>query len=109
MNFKHIYKIIDKHEWQKVKDVGPYLGSKKDIEERKLPKNVTGVIVTEIFNGSPLIFVSEGDVIVELQKKKINNSNQFSKLLKEIINKGASTLYLAVYDSSNQRNYITVK
>ena len=33
MNFKHIYKIIDKNEWQKVKDVGPYLGSKKDIED----------------------------------------------------------------------------
>ena len=33
MNFKCIYKIIDKNEWQKVKDVGPYLGSKKDIED----------------------------------------------------------------------------
>ena len=33
MNFKHIYKIIDKNDWQKVKDVGPYLGSKKDIED----------------------------------------------------------------------------
>jgi hypothetical protein len=46
---------------------------------------------------------------VELHKKKINNSNQFSKLAKEIINKGASTLYLAIYNSSNQRTYITVK
>ena len=33
MNLKYIYKIIDKNEWQKVKDVGPYLGSKKDIED----------------------------------------------------------------------------
>ena len=33
MNFKHIYKIIDKNEWQKVKDAGPYSGSKKDIED----------------------------------------------------------------------------
>ena len=33
MNFKHIYKIIDKNEWQKVKDEGPYSGSKKDIED----------------------------------------------------------------------------
>jgi serine protease Do len=83
--------------------------SKKDVEERKLPKNVTGVIVTEIFNGSPLIFVSEGDVIVELQKKKIRNSKQFSNLVKEIINKGEKTLYLAIYNASNQRSYITVK
>ena len=33
MNFKHIYKIIDKNEWQKVKDATPYSGSKKDIED----------------------------------------------------------------------------
>jgi len=83
--------------------------NKDDISERKLPKNTTGVVVTEIFEGSPLKFVSINDVIVELQKKKVINSNQFSNLLKEIINKGAKTLYLAIYNSSNQRSYITVK
>jgi serine protease Do len=83
--------------------------SKDDINNRKLPKNTTGVVVDEILEGSPLMFVSANDVIVELQKKKINNSNQFSKLVTEIINKGASTLYLAIYNSSNQRTYITVK
>ena len=83
--------------------------NKDDIAERKLPKNTTGVVVTKIFEGSPLMFVSVNDVIVELQKKKVVNSNQFSNLLKEIINKGAKTLYLAIYNSSNQRSYITVK
>jgi uncharacterized protein (DUF952 family) len=33
VNFKHIYKIIDKSELQKVKNTGLYLGSKKDIED----------------------------------------------------------------------------
>ena len=80
-----------------------------DISERKLPKNTTGVVITKILEGSPLIFVSVNDIIVELQKKKINNSKQFSNLVKEIINKGAETLYLAIYDSNNQRSYITVK
>ena len=83
--------------------------NKDDIAERKLPKNTTGVIVTEISEVSPLMFVSVNDVIVELQKKKVINSNQFSNLLKEIINKGAKTLYLAIYNSSNQRSYIIVK
>jgi len=83
--------------------------NKDDISERKLPKNTTGVVVTEIFEGSPLIFVSVNDVIVELQKKKVKNSNQFTKLVKEIINKGSTTLYLAIFNSSNQRSYITVK
>ena len=83
--------------------------NKDDINDRKLPKNTTGVVVHQILEGSPLISVSVNDVVVELQKKKIKNSNQFSNLAKEIINKGASTLYLAIYNSTNQRTYITVK
>jgi serine protease Do len=83
--------------------------NKEDISERKLPKNTTGVVVTEISEGSPLVFVSVNDVIVELQKKKVINSSQFSNLVKTIINKGATTLYLAIYNSRNQRSYITVK
>ena len=83
--------------------------NKDDISERKLPKNTTGVVVTEISEGSPLMFVSVNDVIVELQKKKVINSSQFSNLVKEIINKGATTLYLAIFNSSNQRSYLTVK
>ncbi len=83
--------------------------NKEDILKRELPKNTTGVVVTEILEGSPLMFVSVNDVIVELQKKKVINSKQFSNLVKEIVNKGTKTLYLAIYNSSNQRSYITVK
>ena len=82
---------------------------KEDVSKRELPKNTTGVVVTEIFQGSPLMFVSPNDVIVELQKKKVLNSKQFSSLLEEIINKKEKTLYLAIYNSNNQRSYITVK
>ena len=74
-----------------------------------MPKNTTGVVVTEISQESPLVFVSVNDVIVELQKKKVLNSSQFSSLVKEIISKGATTLYLAIFNSSNQRSYLTVK
>tara|TARA_B110000438_G_scaffold260182_1_gene270080 strand:+ start:396 stop:1820 length:1425 start_codon:yes stop_codon:yes gene_type:complete len=81
----------------------------EDISKRNLPKNTTGVVVTEILSDSPLAYVLVNDVIVELQKKKVLNSGQFSKLTNEIINKGAKTLYLAIYNSSNQRSYITVK
>ena len=47
--------------------------NKDDISKRDLPKNTTGVVVTEIFDDSPLMFVSINDVIVELQKKKVVN------------------------------------
>ena len=83
--------------------------NKDDIDERKLPKNTTGVVITKILEGTPLMFISVDDVIVELQKKKIISSKQFSNLLKDIIKKGAETLYLAIYNSNGQRSYITVK
>ena len=83
--------------------------TKDDIDERELPKNTTGVVITRILEGNPLMFLSVNDIIVELQKKKITSTKQFSNLLKDIINKGAKTLYLAIYNSTNQRSYITVK
>ena len=83
--------------------------NKDDINERKLPKNTKGVVVTQIYEKSPLTFLAINDVIVELQKKKIKNSSQFSKLIKEILKKGQKTLLFAIYNSSNQRSYLTVK
>ena len=77
--------------------------------ERKLPKNSTGVVVTKISEDSPLKFISVNDVIVELQKKKITNSSQFSKLVNNILSKGQKTLLFAIYNSNNQRTYLTVK
>jgi len=83
--------------------------SKNDISKRELPKNLTGVVVTKIFENSPLKFISVDDIIVELQKKKISNSNQFSKSLKNILSEGQKTLLFAIYNSNNQRSYLTVK
>ena len=83
--------------------------NKNDIAKRELPKNSTGVVVTKISENSPLKFVSVNDVIVELQKKKITNSNQFLKLVNDILNKGQKTLMFAIYNSKNQRSYLTVK
>ena len=83
--------------------------NKNDISKRELPKNSTGVVVTKISENSPLKFVSVNDVIVELQKKKVTNPNQFLKLVNDILNKGQKTLMFAIYNSKNQRSYLTVK
>jgi len=83
--------------------------NKDDILKRKLPKNTTGVVITEISEDSPLMFVSVNDIIVELQNKKIISSNQFIDLVNEIIRSEEKTLYLGIYNSLNQRTYITVQ
>ena len=33
MNFKFVYKICTKSEWQEVKSIGQLIGSKKDLED----------------------------------------------------------------------------
>ena len=83
--------------------------TRDDISKRELPKNTIGVVVTKISNNSPLMFLSVGDVIVELQKKRVLNSNQFSELVEQLIDKDEKTLMFAIYNSSNQRTYLTVK
>ena len=55
------------------------------------------------------MFLAVDDVIVELQKKKIISSNQFSNLVNDIISKGQETLMFAIYGSDGQRTYLTVK
>ena len=82
--------------------------TKAEIDKRGLPKNTTGVVVTKISNESPLLFVAVNDVIVEAQKRKIKNTRDFSNLINELIKKKTKTLYLAIYNSNNQRSYITV-
>ena len=101
----------DNYQYTKVEDLKIFIRdlNKEDISNRDLPQNTTGVVVTEILEGSPLRLVSENDIIVELQKKKIRSKKQFLDLVEEIFTKGEKTLYLAIYNSSNQRSYITVK
>jgi len=83
--------------------------NKDDISQRKLPKNTTGVVVTSISQNSPLRFLSVNDIIVEVQKKKVINSDQFSKLIENLIKENTKTLLFATFNSKNQRGYLTVK
>ena len=83
--------------------------NKNDISQRKLPKNTTGVVITNISQDSPLEFLSVNDVIVEIQKKKITSSSQFSKLVENLIKQDIKTLLFATFNSRNQRGYLTVK
>ena len=61
MNFKYIYKIIDKNEWQNAKIKGSYLGSKKDIEDGYIhfsgKEQVEGTLKKYYSNQSNLILL----------------------------------------------------
>ena len=89
----------------KVRDV-----NKKDIAERKLKTNLTGSLVVEILNKSPLSkLVGINDIIIEIQKKPISKSSELNELISSIIKKGEKTLLLTIVNSKNQRRYVGVK
>ena len=82
----------------------------KDINDRKLEKNLKGVLITGISSRSPVAgMLREGDIIVEVQKSKVLNSKQLNKLIESIYKKGEQTLLLTIINSNNQRRYLGVK
>ena len=84
--------------------------TKEDIENRNLPNQSRGLVITQIENDSPLIkSVDVNSVILEAQKKKIRNINDLNQALNQVLNTNEKTLLLVIFNSQNQRRYIGVK
>ena len=67
-------------------------------------------MITKIENDSPLInSIEVNSVIIEAQKKKINNPNDLKQIVKQVLNTNQKTILLVIYNSQNQRRYIGVK
>ena len=82
----------------------------KDIKDRKLEKNLKGVVIKSISSRSVVAgMLREGDIIIEVQKNKVLNSKQLNMLIESIYKKGEQTLLLTIINSSNQRRYLGVK
>jgi len=82
----------------------------KDIQDRKLAKNLKGVVITSISARSVVAgMLSKGDIILEVQKNAVLNSKQLNKLIESIYKKGVQTLLLTIINNNNQRRYLGVK
>ena len=82
---------------------------RKDIEDRKLSKDVKGVVITKIAQDSPVNYLEIGNIIVEAQKKKINTIGDLENIVKMATRSSEKTLLIAIYNNQNQRRYIGVK
>ena len=82
---------------------------RKDIEDRKLSKDVKGVVITKIAQDSPVNYLETGNIIVEAQKKKINTIGDLENIVKMAKRSSEKTLLIAIYNNQNQRRYIGVK
>ena len=82
----------------------------EDISSRNLNKKTSGVVITEIFNRSPLTnLLSVNDIIIEVQKSPIKSSSDLKRLVDNFFQKGEKTLLLTVINKNNQRRYLGVK
>ena len=81
-----------------------------DIISRKLPNQITGLVVTKIENDSPLLkSLSVNDIIVEAQKTKLKTPDDLKKIVNRSLQSNQKTILLAIYNNQNQRRYVGVK
>ncbi len=84
--------------------------TEQDIKSRNLKEGLTGVVIVDIANRSPLInLLRVDDVIIEVQKKSVKDTSDLNKVVSDIFKKGEKTLLLTVINKNNQRNYLGVK
>ena len=92
------------------KNIPDFLGIKKFKYGEVEDKDTTGIVITEIASDSPVYNrLQVNDIIVELQKTKINNLNQLKDILKKSFGKGEKTLLFATYNNQNVRRYLGIK
>jgi len=83
--------------------------NKEDIEQRKLPNQTTGLVITNIGKNSPVNYLNVGDIIVEAQKKKIRSIKDLEDIVNKVLESNQKTILIVIYNSQNQRRYIGVK
>ncbi len=83
--------------------------NKDDVKERNLPKNTTGLVITQIDKDSPVNYLQVNNIIVEAQKKKINTIGDLDNIVKLALKSNDKSLLIAIYNNNNQRRYIGVK
>ncbi len=84
--------------------------NKEDIKTRSLPNQTTGLVITQIDKGSPLLnSIEVNSIILEAQKKKIRTVNDLQQSVRQVLNSNQKTILLVIYNSQNQRRYIGIK
>ena len=81
----------------------------EDIQNRKLPSDTTGVVITDIENDSPVNNLNINNIIIEAQKKKIKTIGDLQKIVKTALTSSEKTILVVIYNNQNQRRYIGVK
>ena len=83
--------------------------SAKDVKDRKLPENTSGLVITNIQQDSPINYLKVNDIIIEAQKEKIRSVKDFERIINNVLKSSEKTMLIVIYNNQNQRRYIGVK
>ena len=83
--------------------------SAKDIKDRNLPKDTSGLVITNIQKDSPINYLKIDNIIIEAQKKKIRSVKDFERVINNVLQSSEKTMLIAIYNNQNQRRYIGIK
>ena len=83
--------------------------NQQDIKQRQLPNQLTGLLITNIGKNSPVNYLNIGDIIVEVQKKKIKSVKDLEDIVDKALKSDEKTILIVIYNNQNQRRYIGVK
>ncbi len=83
--------------------------TKEDLEKRGLPKNTTGVVITNIDSDSPINNLQINNIIIEVQKKKIKTPGDLENIVKSAKVKKNKSILIVIYNNNNQKSYIGIK
>ncbi len=81
----------------------------EDIENRKLPKDTAGVVITSIDADSPVKNLMINNIIIEAQKKKIKTPGDLQNIVKSSLVANNKTILVVIYNNENQISYIGIK
>lgn len=80
-----------------------------EIKKRRLPNQTTGLIITKIDSNSPFKSLKAGNIIVEVQKKKIRDVASFEKIIEKTLVSNQKTILVVYYDNSGEKRYVGIK
>jgi len=83
--------------------------TKEDIQDRKLPANTLGVVITKIDPDSPIKKLEVNNIIIEAQKRKVKTPGDLDNIIKISILEKNKTILIVIYNNQNQKSYIGIK
>ena len=83
--------------------------TEQEVATRNLPDGTKGLVITKIENDSPINYLEINNIIVEVQKKKIDSVEILKDIVNDVLKSDESNLLIVVYDNRNQRRYLGVK